>query len=59
MDRITRWDWHGSTLLLVLLCLSVVLLPLGVVYFVTRLLKIETEVADASDLSEFIARRQR
>jgi hypothetical protein len=57
MDRVTRWDWHGNTLLLLLLCLSGVLLPLGVVYFMTRLLRIETEVKDASDLSDFIARR--
>lgn len=58
MDRVTRWEWHGNSLVLLLLCVTVVLLPLGVVYFMTRLLRIETEVRDASELSDFIEKRK-
>ena len=55
MARITRWEWHGSFLVLTVLCLTVVLLPGGVVYFITNLLKIEEEVKDADKLSQFLA----
>lgn len=57
MNRISRWEWHGNTLLLLLLCLTVVLIPFGVVYFMTNLLQIEEEIADASKLSEYLAAR--
>lgn len=54
MDRIIRWEWRGNMLLLVLLCFTVILLPVGVVYFMTRLLRIEESVGDATKLSEFL-----
>lgn len=44
-------------LLLVLLCFTVILLPVGVVYFMTRLLRIEESVGDATKLSEFLDRK--
>jgi hypothetical protein len=54
MDKVTRYEWHGNTFILVLLCLTGLLIPLAVVYFMTNLLKIETEVKDSAALSEFI-----
>lgn len=57
MDRVTRWEWHGNIIILVVLCCTVVLLPAGVVYFMSRLLKIEEAVKDASALSAFLEKK--
>jgi len=54
MDKITRWEWHGSPIILVLLCF---ILPLGVMYFMSHLIKIESEVKDATELSDFLSKR--
>jgi hypothetical protein len=58
MDKVTRYEWHGSELLLVLLVLLGITIPLAAIYFMTHLLKIETQVADASDLSDFLESRK-
>ena len=58
MDKITRYEWQGSSLLLVLLCLLGITLPLAVVYFMTHLLRIETQVADGEKLAEFLRARK-
>ena len=57
MDKVTRWEWHGNGLILLLLCLTGILIPLGVVYFVTHLIRIETEVKDAAALSDYLDQR--
>ena len=44
---------------MVLLCLLGITIPLAVVYFMTHLLRIETEVADGEKLSEFLRSRGR
>ena len=54
MDRVTRYEWHGSGIILVLLCILGITIPLAVMYFVTNLLRIETEVPDGTKLSEFL-----
>ena len=43
MKRITRWEWHGSGLLLLVLSVSMVLIPFAVVHFITHLVMIEHE----------------
>jgi hypothetical protein len=58
MDKVTRYEWHGSWLLLTLLGFFVITIPMGVVYFMTNLLKIETQVADGSKLSDFLQSRK-
>ena len=58
MDKVTRYEWQGSGVVLVLLCLLGITIPLAVVYFMTHLLRIETEVADAQKLSEFLRARK-
>jgi hypothetical protein len=58
MDKVTRYEWQGSGVVLVLLCILGVTIPLAVVYFMTHLLRIETEVADAEKLSEFLRARK-
>ena len=58
MDKVTRYEWQGSGIVLVLLCLLGITIPLAVVYFMTRLLRVETEVADAEKLSEFLRARK-
>lgn len=58
MDKVTRYEWHGSGVLLVLLCLLGITIPIAVVYFMTKLLKIETQIADADKLSEFLESRK-
>lgn len=54
MDKVTRYEWRGSWLLLTLLGFFVVTIPIGIVYFMTHLLKIETQVADAAKLSDYL-----
>ena len=56
MDKVTRWEWHGSGLILLVLCLTGILIPLGVIYFVTHRIRMETEVKDAAALSDFLDR---
>lgn len=58
MDTITRFEWHGSLIVLFLLCLFVITLPLAVVYFLTHLMRIESKVADGQDLSDFLRGRR-
>jgi hypothetical protein len=58
MDKVTRYEWEGSGLILVLLCLLGITIPLAVVYFMTHLLRIETQVADGEKLSEFLRARK-
>jgi hypothetical protein len=54
MVKITRYVWHGRGIVLVLLCFFVITIPLAVVYFMSHLLSIETQVADGAKLSEFL-----
>jgi hypothetical protein len=58
MDKVIRYEWHGSGVVLVLLCLLGITIPLAVVYFMSKLLRIETEVADGVKLSEFLDARR-
>jgi hypothetical protein len=58
MDKVTRYEWQGNGLVLLLLCLLGITIPLAVVYFITHLLRIETEVADGEKLSEFLRARK-
>jgi hypothetical protein len=58
MDKVTRYEWHGNELFLLLLVLLGITIPLAVIYFMTHLLKIETQVADATNLSEFLESRK-
>ena len=58
MDKVTRYEWHGSGIILFLLSLWVITIPLAVVYFVANLLKIETTVPDGSKLSDFLWARK-
>jgi hypothetical protein len=54
MDKVTRYEWHGNGIVLVLLSISVIAIPLAVVYFITNLLRIETTVSDSAKLSDFL-----
>ena len=58
MDKVARYEWHGSGILLVLLCILGITLPFAVVYFMTHLLRIETQVSDGTKLSEFLSARK-
>jgi len=58
MDKVTRYEWQGSSIMLVLLCLLGITIPLAVMYFMTHLLRIETQVADSEKLSEFLRARK-
>ena len=58
MDKVTRYEWHGSGVILVLLCLLGVTIPMAVVYFMTNLLRIETQLADSDKLSDFLRARK-
>ena len=57
MDKVTRYEWHGNGIILVLLCLFVFTIPLALVYFVVNVLAIETTVSDGSKLSDFLQTR--
>jgi len=58
MDKITRYEWHGSGIILVLLWILGITIPFAVVYFTTNLLRIQTQVPDATKLSEFLQARK-
>jgi len=58
MDKVTRYEWQGSGFILMLLCLLGITIPLAIVYFITNLLRIETEVSDGEKLSEFLRARR-
>jgi len=58
MDKVTRYEWHGSAVILVLLCLLGITIPMAVVYFMTNLLRIETQLADSDKLSDFLRARK-
>ena len=58
MDKVTRYEWHGSGVILLLLCLLGITLPFAVVYFMCNLLRIETQLADGQKLSEFLRARE-
>lgn len=57
-DKIVRWEWHGSIILLIVLCFTVILIPAAVVYFVTQLIRLETAVDDAEAFSEFLSKQR-
>ena len=57
MDKVTRYEWHGNPVILVLLCVLGITIPFAVVYFMTNLLAIETQM-DGSKLSDFLAARK-
>ena len=58
MDKVTRYEWHGSGIILFLLCIVGIGIPFAVVYFMGNLLKIETQVPDGTKLSEFLEARK-
>jgi len=58
MDKVTRYEWQGNGILLVLLCMLGVTIPIAVVYYMKNLLRIETEVSDAEKLTEFLRARK-
>jgi hypothetical protein len=58
MDKITHYEWQGSTLILVLLCLPGITIPMAVVYYMNNLLRIETQVADGEKLADFLRNRK-
>jgi hypothetical protein len=57
MDKVTRYEWQGSALLLILLCLLGITLPMAVVYYMNNLLRIETAVPDGEKLADFLRAR--
>ena len=58
MDKVTRYEWRGNPVILVLLCLLGITIPFAVVYFMTNLLSIETQVADGAKLSDYLDARK-
>ena len=58
MDKVTRYEWQGNGLILVLLCLLGLTIPLAVVYYMQNLLRIETQVSDGEKLAEFLNARK-
>jgi len=58
MDKVTRYEWQGSALLLILLCLLGITLPMAVVYYMNNLLRIETQVPDGEKLADFLRARK-
>jgi len=54
MDKVTRYEWQGNGIYLVLLCLLGVTIPIAVVYYMENLLRIETEVSDGAKLTDYL-----
>ena len=47
MKVITKWKWHGSGFLLLILSISVVLIPFAVVHFIENLVMIAQDESTA------------
>jgi len=58
MDKVTHYEWQGSVIILVLLCLPGLTIPLAAVYFMNNLLRIETQVPDGEKLADFLRDRK-
>jgi hypothetical protein len=58
MDKVTRYEWQGSAIILTLLCLLGITIPMAVVYYMNNLLRIETEVPDGEKLADFLRDRK-
>ncbi|MHB8860933.1 MAG: hypothetical protein ACYC6N_00910 [Pirellulaceae bacterium] len=58
MDTVTRYDWHGNYFILLLLFVPGITVPWAVVYFMTHLLCIETQVPDGETLSGYLRARK-
>lgn len=58
MDKVTRYEWYGNGIILLLLSLFVITIPLAVVYLISNLLTIETTVSDTGKLSDFLQKRK-
>jgi hypothetical protein len=58
MDKVTRYEWHGNWILLVLFSVFIFTIPIAVIYFFSNLLKIETAVSDSEKLSDFLNLRK-
>jgi len=58
MDKVSRYEWQGSGLILILLCLLGITIPMAVVYYMNNLLRIETQVADGEKLADFLRARK-
>lgn len=54
MDRVVRYQFVGRWLYFFGYCLSVVGIPLAILYLMDNTLRIETEVADAEALVEYL-----
>ncbi len=57
MDKVTRYEWHGNAIILIVLVALVITTPFAVVYFITNLIQIETEVKDGEALNDFLNKR--
>jgi len=58
MDKVTRYEWHGSGFILFVLFILGFTFPFAVVYFMTNLLRVETEIEDAEKFAAFMAARK-
>ncbi len=58
MDKVTRYEWHGNGIILLLLSVLVFTIPLAAVYLITNLISIETQVADGQKLSDFLRSKE-
>jgi hypothetical protein len=60
LSRIVRWEFMGNWLLFWLLCVSLVGIPVAILYLVTGTLRIEEEVEDAQRfIDEFRSRKNK
>ena len=58
MDKVTRYEWHGNTLVLLILFLTVITIPTGLVYLFINFIAIETEIDDGEKFSEYLRSRK-
>ncbi len=47
MSKIVRWEFMGSALRFWVLCITIIGIPIALIYLVNSTFKIETEVDDA------------
>jgi TM2 domain-containing membrane protein YozV len=57
MAKVTRYQFIGRPWLVVLLCWTIVGIPLAAMYYVSLLLAIEEEVKNPEDLLDYLKRK--
>ena len=50
MDNVSRYEFMGSPFIFWFACVTIILIPLALLYLINRTVRVETEVPDGEEL---------